>query len=72
MHDMGNYNRLALSRLACNIIDYRYSYIPYLYNIYNYGNINRYEARSVAVMVLQYLIVRLKINQKIQAQVGLW
>ena len=36
-----------------------------------YGNINRYEARSVAVMVLQYLIAWLKRYQKIQAQVGL-
>ena len=65
---MGNYNRLALSRLACNIIDYMSIYVTYII----YGNINRYEARSVAVMVLQYFIARLKRNQKIQAQVGHW
>ena len=65
---MGNYNRLALSRLACNIIDYMSIYVTYII----YGKINRYEARSVAVMVLQYLIARLKRNQKIQAQVGHW
>ena len=35
-------------------MQYHRLYIPYLYIIY--GNINRYEARSVTVVVLQYLI----------------
>ena len=48
IYGMGNYNRpLALSRLACNIIDYRSIYLTYII----FGNINRYEARSVAVIV---------------------
>ena len=48
IYGMGKYNRpLGLSQLACNIIDYRSIYLTYII----YGNINRYENRSVAVMV---------------------